>query len=128
VIFGTGGLGRETHEAVDAMVAAGEPIRFLGFLDGNFAKHHQQVHGAPVLGGPGWLKDRPDVEVVVAVGSPAVRQRLVRSVEALGHARFGTVVHPRAMVGRRVEVGEGSILLQGASVIKQRPTGWQTHL
>lgn len=116
VIFGTGGLGRETHEALEAMVETGAPVRFLGFLDGNAKKHGSLVHGAPVLGGQEWLAQRREVEVVVAIGNPAVRRRIVGALEATGHRAFGSIVHPRATLGRRVEVGAGAIVLQQASI------------
>lgn len=98
------------------MVEGGAALRIAGFLDGNAERHGHVVHGLPVLGGIEWLKAHPDAEVVVAVGSPAVRKRLVASIAALGHERFGRIVHPAAIVGRRVEIGSGSIVLQAASI------------
>lgn len=112
VVFGTGGFGREVHELIEDINDREPTFEMVGFLDGNAELHGQLVHDLPVLGDHRWLKDNPGVVVAVSVGNPAVKRRLV---EALGEsgAVFPTLVHPRAELGRRVELGEGSIICMG---------------
>lgn len=111
VVLGTGGLGRETHEAA---IAAGRKV--VGFLDDNPASVGKRFHDLPVLGNAEWLRDHPNVEVSIAIGAPASRARVRARLDALGHRKFATIIDPRAAVGQRVTIGEGSIVLQSASL------------
>ncbi|WP_328911701.1 MULTISPECIES: NeuD/PglB/VioB family sugar acetyltransferase [unclassified Streptomyces] len=119
VIVGAGGFARETAQAVRAAaaadLAAGRPprLRLLGHLDDDPALHGREVDGTPVLGGCERVRDLPDAQVVVCVGSPrdhAVRARLVRRL-ALPDERYATVTHPSAAVSESSSAGPGSVLL-----------------
>ncbi|MBB5234813.1 acetyltransferase [Deinococcus budaensis] len=113
VIVGTGGLARELHQVVqDHNREAGDVdhIEFLGWLDSAAATHGTDVRGAPVLGDLEWLTDHPDVEVVVGIGSPATRRRVVQRVQTLGPRRFRTLIHPTAVIGSGTQLGEGVVI------------------
>jgi sugar O-acyltransferase (sialic acid O-acetyltransferase NeuD family) len=113
VIFGTGGFGREVHELVeDVLEAAALQSVLHGFLDGDPAMHGQRVHGLPVLGGIDWVRANPGAAVLIGIGSPVVKRRISSQLRAAG-ATFPTVVHPGAVVGRRVALGEGNIVTAG---------------
>lgn len=114
VLFGTGGFAREVLQiALD--INAHEPTwNVLGFLD-DAPSPPESVHGLPVLGGAEWLQDRSDVRVSIAIGAPAAKRKVARRAADYG-AEFATLVHPRAWVGRRVEIGEGSTVCAGVSV------------
>lgn len=113
VIFGTGGFGREVHELVqDVNDDTGGTWEVLGFLDGDRARHGTQVHGLPVVGGVDWLTRHRDVEVALGVGAPAVKAKVVPALRSVG-ARFATVVHPRATVGRTVRLGAAAVVCAG---------------
>ncbi|PIG99730.1 acetyltransferase [Deinococcus sp. UR1] len=110
-IIGTGGLARELHELVEDINAAGlANWEIVGWLDGNAAMHGTAVHDLPVLGDIDWLRANPDVYVTVGIGAPPTRRRVVESARALGHTRFATLIHPTAIIGRRVEIGEGTVI------------------
>lgn len=109
VIVGAGGFGREVCQWIEH--ANQEKARFAvrGFLDGDVSKHASVIHELPVLGDIDWLADHPGVGAVIAVGSPATKRRLVARLRP--HvARFPTIVHPRAVLGRYVELGDGTIV------------------
>lgn len=109
VIVGTGGMGREAA----AWVADADPDRELvGFLDDDAAQHGDTVADLPVLGGPDWLADHPDVDVVVAIGAPVTRAAMLERLDAMGR-RLTTVVHPSAYVGPRVRLDDGAIVCPG---------------
>jgi sugar O-acyltransferase (sialic acid O-acetyltransferase NeuD family) len=114
VIVGTGGLGRMARQIVEDL----DPPAFAlaGFLDEDAARHGSELDGAPVLGGASWLAGRGGVAVVVAVGKPATRRRLVADLRRAGVARFPALVHPAALLSRRVRLGAGSIVYPGAIV------------
>ncbi|SEJ12867.1 sugar O-acyltransferase, sialic acid O-acetyltransferase NeuD family [Deinococcus reticulitermitis] len=111
VIVGTGGLGREFHALVENINAAGTDLwQMVGWLDSDAAQHGSAVHDLPVLGDLPWLSDHPEVYVAVGLGAPHTRRQVVEQIRALGHTRFATLIHPSAVIGRRVEIGEGTVI------------------
>lgn len=116
VIFGTGGFAREVHQLALDLDADGAGWNVLGFLDGSAERHGASLHELPVLGDETWLAGRPEVWVVVAIGSTPAKRRVVQSLERVGCGRFATLVHPRAWVGRGVAVGEGASICAGTLI------------
>lgn len=116
VIFGAGGHAREMRQLVDDINHVKPSWNLLGFLDDNCDLHATPVKGLPVLGDLEWLRRYPRTFLVVAVGNPSVRRRIVKQVSAVGHSRFATLIHPSASVGKRVSIGEGTMICAGAVV------------
>lgn len=114
VIVGAGGLGREVSEWVEDINEVRPTFRLLGFLDDNAARHGEGCHDVTVLGGTEWITDRPDVAAVVAIGSPVAKRRVLERLRAAGATRFPPILHPAAVIGRFVEIGEGTIVCPGA--------------
>lgn len=110
VIVGTGGMGRE---AAAWVADVGRADDLLGFVDDDPDARGGTVAGLPVLGGTSWLDDQADVEVVVGIGTPAVRAAVVDRLDAAG-VPLATIVHPSAVVGPRVSLGTGTIVCPGA--------------
>ena len=110
VIFGTGGFAREVHQIVLDQNAERVRWNLLGFLDGNADRHGSSVHELPVLGDETWLARHPAVSVVVAIGATPPKLRVVRAIERTGSARFVSLVHPRAWIGKGIELGPGCVV------------------
>ncbi|WP_414656422.1 acetyltransferase [Deinococcus sp. VB343] len=112
VIVGTGGHAREVHELIeDINEAAHVPAwDVLGWLDSNAATHGTRVHDLPVLGDIDWLASQEDTWVTVAIGATHVRRRVTQRLQAQGQRLFATLIHPTAVIGRRVEIGEGTVI------------------
>lgn len=111
--MGAGGFGRETTEAVRALIVVGADWRLLGYLDDDPALAGTLVDGVPVLGGLSELKALPDASVVVCTGRPdnyASRRRIVSAL-AIPPERYATIIHPAASVSSSCTVGPGSVLL-----------------
>lgn len=124
VFVGAGELGRDALSVLEGLERAGRPVELLGFVDDG-AEAGASIHGHPVLGGTAWLLDRLDeVAVHVAIGTPSVRERVVERLAAAG-ARFATLAHPTAVVGRTVAVGEGSLLMAGVTTTVDTRIGAQ---
>ncbi len=116
VIFGTGGFAREVHQIVEDFDQDKSAWNFIGFLDGNPESHNKEIHGFPVLGGAEWLAGRHGVAVVVAIGGPAGKRKLVEQIRAVDETSFATLVHPLAWVGNRVSLGEGVVICAGTLI------------
>lgn len=117
LLFGSGGLARETLGAVAAVNEVAPTWRVLGIVDDNPSLHGGQVGGVPVLGGRTVLEDHPHAAVALCTGSPRdlVSRRRVPTELGIAPERWATVVHPSAQLGPRVELAPGVVLL--ASVV-----------
>lgn len=112
VIVGAGGFGREVLQYVrDACDPSTHRVR--GFLDDR--PGGRGPGGLPVLGGTATFEPRPNDRLLLAVGDPAVRARLGRSLAARG-ACFLTLVHPAAYVAASAVLGAGCIVAPFATV------------
>jgi sugar O-acyltransferase (sialic acid O-acetyltransferase NeuD family) len=109
VIVGAGGLAREVLAALDA---SGQPVQ--GFIV-DAAYPPGCIAGLPVRNDPeAWSEPGP---FVVAIGNARNRSRMVDRLarRPLG-ARFASVRHPSAIVGPRVTLGVGSLLIGPLSI------------
>jgi len=117
VIVGAGGLGREIDEWIEDLNEGRPALRLIGFLDDDRARHGSICHGVPILGGLEWLADHARaVAPILGVGSPPAKRRIVERLRALGATAFPSVVHPRAVIGRHVQIGEGAVICPGVIV------------
>jgi sugar O-acyltransferase (sialic acid O-acetyltransferase NeuD family) len=130
VIVGAGGFGREVADVVDAI--NGAAVRpawdFLGFVDeGSPRVDLLDRRGDVLLGGLDSLGDRADVSFVVAVAGAAARRHLVDAGTARGWLAT-VLVHPTAVLGRDVHIGEGTILCAHTNVTTHVMVGRHVHL
>ena len=111
ILYGASELGRDVASMAPALrEQMGLVVR--GFVDDREAVQGSTVLGLPVLGGGDWLgrDEARGVGVVVTIGDPAVRRRVVDRLAARG-VRFATLVHPSAVLTPWVELGEGTIVM-----------------
>jgi sugar O-acyltransferase (sialic acid O-acetyltransferase NeuD family) len=128
VILGVGGHGREMLSLLDACNADGARYEVLGFVDDAARAPDAEVHGLPVLGTRAWLAERgPPCLVVLGVGASAARVRLSRWL-ADASRRSPTLVHPTAVVGRGVRLGDGVVVTAACVVTTDVALGPHTHL
>jgi sugar O-acyltransferase (sialic acid O-acetyltransferase NeuD family) len=73
------------------------------------------------------LREKLDYyQIIVAIGDPSVR---ALAVSSLGDsARFQTLVHPNAVVGPRVSLGEGTIVTAGCVLTCDVEVGAHVHI
>ena len=116
VLYGSGGLAREIHELVLDVNDEARSWNLLGFLDDSPELVGTEIHDLPVLGGADWLVGHPSAHVAIAVGGTAARRKMALNAQQAGANVFATLVHPLAAVGRRVKIGEGSIVCAGTLV------------
>jgi sugar O-acyltransferase (sialic acid O-acetyltransferase NeuD family) len=133
LIFGAGGFAREVLQvALDLAVAhrsddgvAWQPIGFV--VDAAYASD-TPVHGLPVLATDVALARYPDAWFVVGVGSPALRRRAVHALKARVGKRWATLIHPSTWIGRRVQVGLGTVICAGCQITTDIEIGEHVHV
>lgn len=116
VIFGTGGFAREVLQIVLDLNDETPQWNVVGFADEQLDMRGTSIHDIPVIGGIEWFAGRSDVSVVVAIGGTASRRKVVQRIRDVSDVSFAVLVHPRAWVGRHVQIGEGTIICAGTSV------------
>lgn len=116
IIIGAGGFGREVLALCLALDPLGERWRTVGFVDDaptEATEERLRRAGAALLGGLDVLRSAGPTEVLVAVGDPTARLRIVRELEPASHL-YPTLVHPHATVGPDVALGRGCVIAPGA--------------
>ena len=113
LIYGAGGHGRVV---LDAALESGA-FELCGFIDDDPAMHGQRLHGVSVIGGRDLL-ERSEFQwcrAVIGIGALEARRRIAEELARLGYG-FASVIHPSAVIGRGVEIGEGTVILPMAVV------------
>lgn len=107
-----------------AAVAAAEGREVAGYVVPAGERTGFDPRGAAVRAEPEFLAeaDAELDEVVLALGAPGVRARAAAAYAERGLG-FATLVHPRAVLGPRVELGGGSIVMAGAVLETDVRTG-----
>ncbi|AKC68728.1 acetyltransferase [Pandoraea oxalativorans] len=111
VIVGGGGFCRELISWIRQINAGATKGEVVGVLDDNPDCLNGYDYGVAYLGKPADYLAPADVELVMAIGSPKVRERLVGMLrERNPETRFGTIVHPSAVIAESARLGEGLIV------------------
>lgn len=129
VIIGAGGHAREVLDIVEACKDARQNYEMLGYLvDTRYGLPGTIVNDKPILGDFTWLAQHAsEVQVICGVGDPAVRKRLIVRALDCG-ARFCNIIHPSAIITRRITIGEGIMIAAGSILTNQIHIGNHVHI
>jgi sugar O-acyltransferase (sialic acid O-acetyltransferase NeuD family) len=109
IIVCAGKFGREIHTWARQAVRAGAPWTIKGFLDDRPEILDGFNYESPILSSVGDYQPCVGDLFICAVGQPNARQEYCTLLEKRG-ACFGTLIHPTALIGHNVQIGDGSIL------------------
>jgi sugar O-acyltransferase (sialic acid O-acetyltransferase NeuD family) len=115
VIVGAGGFGRECLDIVEALVATGASIDFLGFVDDGGGDPALLARRGVRCLGPVATAAGSGSRYVIAIGSGEARRRIDTELSAAG-LDAAVLVHPQATLGSDCRVAPGTILNAGARV------------
>lgn len=114
VIVGAGDFGREVSWVAERINAQTPVWELLGFVDDSAAIRGRTVDGYPVLGPVSWLEAVTDeLYVVCSIGTGRIRKQVMERVLANPHLRPAALIDPAAIVGRNVQIGQGSVVCAG---------------
>ncbi len=113
LIVGAGGHGRSVAEAV----LMANQFNLVGFADDGAHARGEVVWGLPVLGPAVAFENYSShaTHAVVAIGNNLLRQKLFAQLQAAGFA-LASVIHPKAIVSPRAQLGAGVSVMAGAIV------------
>lgn len=130
-LFGAGGFAREVLQVIldiNETNPSAPPWQPVGFaVDPDFSKK-TDIHDLPILGSTEWLKANPEVNVVIAIGSSAARRRIANHISKVASNSFATLVHPKAWIGRRVNIAPGTVICAGALITTDVTIGAHVHV
>lgn len=113
-IVGAGGFAREVAWLIDEINKKNKKWNFCGFIDENIENHGKNLNGYSILGGIETLVNKKNMNVVVAIGSPLAKAKVVEKLSKIDGIKFPVLIDPQARYGESVEFGEGSIVTSGA--------------
>lgn len=109
IIFGAGGLGRETLFQLREMNRVKPEYRLLGFADDRCPG--TVVDDYPVLLDTQGLRERKeDTSVVIAVGNSRARKQIYSALCENPNLSFPTAIAPNVVCSDRVRIGKGCII------------------
>lgn len=118
VVLGGSGDGFSLAEAIQYAERAGKDVKLIGFLNDSLPRG-EVLYGVPVLGRlDDWKELDSNIQFIPAIQKVGDMPERARRVEALRipDERWGTFVHPTAVVSSNVEIGCGSYVLSCATV------------
>lgn len=101
-------IGASGHGKVIADIAVKCGYKDIVFLDDN--ENVKDCAGFPVVGKVLDAKTMKD-DKIVAIGNAEIRQKIQSQLSNLV-----TLIHPNAIVSRRVKIGEGTVIMAGAVI------------
>jgi len=126
-IYGAGGFAREVAWLISDITREDSDIRVACFIDDDEANVGSIINNIPVLGWEQAVRQHPCMEVVVAIGSPKTRERIVDKVVQAG-VPFATLIHPRVEMSELIEIGEGTIITTGNILTVNINIGQHVHI
>jgi sugar O-acyltransferase (sialic acid O-acetyltransferase NeuD family) len=104
ILFGAGG---HSKAIIDCLIEEGAEI------EGIFDDDHDLVsmNGFSVLGSYDETES-PEAQIIVSIGDNKTRKKITQNVRH----RFGTAIHPSAVVSKYARIGEGSMIIHGSIV------------
>lgn len=112
ILLGAGGHATVILDILKAQIAKGEKIKIKGLLDDSNKKEWM---GYPILGSMLEANDfnEENTYFIIAIGSNQVRYNLS---EKYSHLKFFTAIHPSAIIGSQVAIGDGTVVMPNAVI------------
>lgn len=112
-IFGASGLGREVNIIARKKNAVDHRWDKIVYIDDD-----ETI--VDVLGVPSYSFNRarelfPELEISIAIGEPAVRERVYERVRKAG-VRLATVIHPGVYIDDSAKIGKGTTICEGVTI------------
>lgn len=117
IIIGVNGHGK----VVADIALATNKYDEIAFLC-NFEKKTECM-GFPIIGkNADAVQYMNEADFIVAIGDGDMRKNIMEELSALG-ATFATLIHPSAILGSKVEIGEGTVVMPGVIINAESKVG-----
>lgn len=113
VIFGSGGFAREIAQLIEDINGNSLEWNVLGYLDDNFVNHGKFINDLKVLGGSEWLSGKHNINLVVGIGSPLTKKKIIDKLTSKSQLIFPNLIHPNVKMSKFNNIGMGNIICEG---------------
>lgn len=121
-IVGAGGFGRELLWWIKDINKVKPTWEIAGFLDDDPHALDGYECDYRVVGGIQEWIPKENEEFALALGSPALKRKIVEVLKAKG-AKFATIIHPTAMLSEFAHYGEGFIMFPNSKLSANSTVG-----
>lgn len=104
-------IGASGHGKVIADIAVKNGYEEIAFLDDD--ETILECAGFPVIGKTTDFVNYPDCDFCVGIGNASIRKMMY---DRLTEYKIATLIHPNAIISRRVQIGIGTVIMAGAIV------------
>jgi sugar O-acyltransferase (sialic acid O-acetyltransferase NeuD family) len=112
VVVGAGGLGREIAAMLNSYFS--NQYDLMGFVD-DAKQAHDTVNGMYILGGVDWLLKQENLRVVIGIGNPQIKRKIVEQLALNCGLNYPNLIHPHARLHARsfIQIGKGNVITDG---------------
>ena len=115
IIIGAGGVGREVSLIIEKINKLKATWNLIGFIDDNINSWNRIINGYQIIGGMDLLETLPlDTYVVIAIANYNVKKKIVNKIN--NKFKFATIIHPKVYIHNYMNIGEGTIIYEGAII------------
>lgn len=126
IIIGAGGYAREVLMLIDSINAENPQWRVLGFVESTSKNRGNLVQQYKVLGDLSYIK-KSSAYVICAIGDSKIRKKVLDSIK-LESNRYPILIHPSAIVGDNVIIGEGTVIFPNTIITTDVTVGKHVFL
>lgn len=112
VIIGAGGHAKVVADIIlKRKETLKEELNIIGFLDDNFENlDYKEIFDIPIIGKTELIEEfkNKDYEYIIAIGNNHVRKNIAERYKNL---KYYTAIHPTAVIGNRVIIKEGTVVM-----------------
>ncbi len=113
VVFGAGGFGREVMWAVERNHEFRSQYTILGYVDDIEDDSNLKLNGHTVVGNTQWLLEQEDVAVLVAIGNPVTRKKIIDQLQTNQTLTYPTFIASDVLMSDSITHGVGCIICSG---------------
>jgi sugar O-acyltransferase (sialic acid O-acetyltransferase NeuD family) len=108
ILYGSTGHAASVREEIET-VAKDRDFKITAYIDDGRQEGVNTADGVPVISFATWAAEMREIPVMVTIGHPAHRRRLVRRVEEAGGS-FAAIVGSTSSIARDLQLGDGSFI------------------
>lgn len=124
-IIGASGFGREVAWIIEEL----DEWNVKGFIDDNTAIHNTIINDIPVVGGISFLNTvKTAVNVVIAIGNPSIRKRIVDQLSDNSNVIYPNIIAKGVRISKYIEMGHGNIICSGTILTTNIQLGNFNHI
>jgi sugar O-acyltransferase (sialic acid O-acetyltransferase NeuD family) len=114
-IYGTGGFSKEIKKLIQQINSVSNKFELIGFFD-DLRSKKDIINGYPVLGGVEELNSFSAIDIVIAVGNPTLKKKIISNI-INKKISYPNIIHPSVNIDdSSVKLGKGIIICSGVFV------------